>query len=268
MKKLLICITYHFVESRLSYLKKVLDNLLNNYKTNNTIIIETNTKITHDFLSEYKQIHVKVNENLDHPHKLAWCHRKTILNKIDDFDYFYYTEDDILLPYENFLSYFDKFDYLWEKGFIPSFVRIEKDNTGQTYNTDAFFPTKVPEDEILLLDNKRYITLDNPYHGFWLMPQKQLKTNIHKFSLHTKEKKWIREIAASFGIKPGTCPYACWKSNDLQKKSLIEINKENKVDSSCWSYHLPNNYYNNYQFRYGKIPLEEIVKVFSRKILL
>jgi hypothetical protein len=266
--KLLVCISFHFVEEKYKYLKNVLRNHLNHYFCD--IIVDTNEEKTISLIfSEFKneiekeKIKIFVHKNLGHPFFLSWIHRKQILKRINDYDVFMYVEDDILVPYENYLNYLENFGLLWPKN-IPSFIRIEEKD-GVFYNADSFARTIAKEREITRVGGKKFICLDNPYHGFWIMPAIQLRQSIdHNFSSVTDEKKWVREIAASYGLSPGKKPYAKWISKDIQKPGLVELSDDYKVSPLCYSYHLTNKYINDQRFNFGKMKVDDIVKKEAR----
>jgi len=286
MEKLLICISFYFKKEKYKYLKKILDNFLQNYECFVEIIIDSNSYELLDLVKkDFKEDKIKIfiHKNLSQviipflkteqnlkalassEFSLTWKHRHHMLEKINDYDIFIYIEDDILLPFENYKNYLENFYSLWPN-YIPSFIRIETKNE-DLYNTDAFVKTKFSSKEIISLNNKRFICLDNPYHAFWIMPKKELKESINQNFTKIIESMWMREAAASFGLKPGTCPYACWPSNDIQKKGLVEITLRNKVSPMCYSYHLPNNYIDDYRVKFGKIKVEKILKFEGKKYL-
>lgn len=198
---------------------------------------------------------VKVHTRLENPFFLTWQHRKHVLDNLYNYDWFYYTEDDMYLEYSNFLNYIENFNLLWPD-YIPSFLRIENEK----YNSDSFVTTKIRNNEIIKRNDKKFVKLDNPYHAFWIMPNYAIINNLDKFMNTTKEKKWIREIAASFGLKPGLSKDTFWNSDDLQKEGLYELNGK-EVSSKCFSYHLPNTYWNNYNFKFGKLKLDQLLKI-------
>lgn len=109
-KDLLICIAYHHSEERLKYLKVLLDNFSNNYKCSFDVIIDTNESFFVDWNFHFVQVYV--NRDLIHPFHLAWQHRKHMKENIDNYENFLYIENDILLPYENYLNYLENFNLL------------------------------------------------------------------------------------------------------------------------------------------------------------
>jgi hypothetical protein len=236
-KKLLVCISFHFVEERINFLKKVVENFLK-YEINTDIIIDTNKSF--NFFSEHKNISIIEHNNLGHPFYLTWMHRKNILHKINDYDFFMYIEDDILLPYENFLYYIENFSKLYEIHSVPSFIRLEEKNN-ELYIVDLVNlqynrPT-------IKFENQTFVNLDAPYHGFWILPQKELKESINEnFAIQTDS----RETAAS---------YVIWT---LGKTPYVLLDGKN-ISKLCWSYHLPNNYTSYEWSPHGKIKYDSVI---------
>lgn len=291
MEKLLICISFHFKEKKYKYLKNILDNFLKNYLCNLQIIIDSNEEEAHDLIAKdfeqevrdekiriviHKNLHtvklpfIRTKENLESlsssMFSLTWMHRRHILENINNYDVFMYIEDDIFLSFENYKNYLENFYNLWPN-YIPSFVRVEvKDE--ELYNTDAFVVTKILQKDIIHFNDKRFVFLDNPYHAFWIMPKKELKESINSNFTNVIRDMWLRESAASYGLKSGTCPYACWPSNDIQKIGLVEITDKNKISPMCYSYHLPNNYIDEHRVKFGKIKLDNILKIEAIKKFL
>ncbi len=226
MKKLLVCIVHHVSkdEEREKYLELVVENL-QKYEMQVDIIVDTNVHVNeYSLKNEYK---VFSHYNLKHPFHLTWMHRQHILDNINNYDYFAYLEDDILLPYENFKHYIDNFDLLWP-GFVPGFVRVEKKD-GEQYLTDI--NRKPTEKEIIEVENRFFVDFGFPqnYHGFWIMPQQALKETLKNDFVKATDG---REFAAMYS----------W---ELNKKILVEvdfIDGRYQIKPECLSYHLPNNY--------------------------
>ena len=236
-KKLLICISFHYVESRIENLKKIVDSFLN-YKLKTTIIIDSNQGL--NFFEEYDNIIVKTHNNLSHPFHLTSVHRLTMVDEIDNFDYFMYVEDDMLVPYQNFLEYINNFDELYKLNCVPSFVRIEQLN-GKEYLVDL--TEKQFNRPKININNKTFVSLHQPYHAFWILPNKELKESIdEKFTLLDSN----RELSAS---------YVMWGLNKTPYV-LMDGNKINKL--SC-SYHLTNNYVKMKDSPFGKIEFGSVI---------
>jgi hypothetical protein len=230
--KILVCIAFHNNIHRIQYIKKVIENY-NNYQLDVDIIVDTN---------ETLELNVKtVVHKLEHPYHLTYMHRKHFLDNIDVYDYFMYVEDDMLIPYDAFNEYINNFDVLWDMGSVPSFIRIESYKNKQ-FATDIINKQMI---EPIIVNGKTFGTLSEPYHAFWIMPQKQLKESINSnfTKLNTS-----RENAAS---------YPMWT---LNKRPLIRI-ENNKISELCYSYHLANNYAPNPDTPFGKIEVKDILKI-------
>lgn len=246
-KDLLICIAFHYSKDRIKYLMFNLVKLLN-YENKPDIFIDTNAGDllkTNSFLKS-DRVTVFVHENLSHPFHLTIKHRQQFKENIDNYENFLYVEDDMLLTYENYLSFMDKFKMMWSK-FIPSFVRIEKAN-GNEYVTDVINQFKINESDIVVIDGRKFISFKFPqnYNALWLMPGKELKESITEdfTTLHDS-----REKAAS---------YPMW---ELNKTPLVEIEKidgKYQIKKDCYAYHLPNNYALCKESPNAKIKVQEI----------
>ncbi len=239
---LLVCIAFHASEERFKYLREVMCNLLNNYDCPIKIIIDTNMLLLPEMYLFYQDSRVEtyLHDNLDHPFHLTCIHRQRILDNIDKYDVFAYFEDDMVLPYGNYLNYIENFKLMWPS-FVPSFIRIEKDDKNDMYVTDITKPQKISQ--TVKIDNREFTTLLQPYHAFWIMPQKELKTAISTTfftRLHDS-----RETSASFPMY------------ELHKRPLIEI-ENNQVIPLCYSYHIANNYVRSKETPFAKIKPENI----------
>jgi hypothetical protein len=237
MKDLLVCISAHYNLDRVKYLEEVIYKLRSTYRLSLDIIIDTQ-----EYYYEYlngENIQVYVHKNLDHPFHLTWCHRKHIKENIDGYNNFMYIEDDMYVPFENYLNYLDNFKILYPI-YVPSFVRIEKKD-GEDFISDI--PT-VQNLDVIKIGEKWFHIFPFPinYHAFWIMPQKELKESMKAdFVKYTDG----REFAAM---------YVGW---ELGKLALVELEGA-RISKKCYSYHLPNNYALAEGHPNGKIKPENI----------
>lgn len=257
--KLLICIAFHYVEDRLKYVMKLLDRF-STYDMAVSVIIDSNKSFnlndfeiySHDDLALdynlswiykkefYNNISISTYDKLDHPWHLTWMHRKHFADNIDNYNWFMYLEDDIDIPYENFNEYVDNFGMLWEQNSVPSFVRLEKYNN-KYFVTDV---TSVQDRPKLLIKEKEFVNLTQPYHAFWIMPQKELKSSLSNNFIRTE---LSRENAAS---------YPMW---ELKKTPLVRV-ENNKISKLSYSYHLTNNYATYPNTPFGKIEINNLLR--------
>ncbi len=235
-QSLLICIAFHNNYNRLGYLSSVIDNFINKYSCSVNIIVDTNV----DFLIiKHPAVTVVSHTNLKHPFHLTSMHRQHIKDNIDKYDNFMYVEDDILLPFENYLNYLENFKLIYPK-YVPSFIRIEVAD-GIEYVSDVIEPQPFKNINIL---GKHFTTLPFPfsYHGFWIMPQKELKESMKENFTALNDGREFNAMYVGWG---------------LDKLPLVEI-ENNLISKKSYSYHLPNNYALSKESLNGKIKPENI----------
>lgn len=231
---LLVCLAFHYNESRITYLKRVVDELTS-YDTSVDVIVDTNSieSLNLNFLKA-KNISVVVQSDLNHPYYLTACHRNHMIKKIEEYEWFAYMEDDMLLTKDNFFAYKEKFSELWPN-YVPGFVRIETyDNEGDRYTPDIMIP--ITNNMEVSVKGKRYVLMPfhYNYHAFWILSNSALKDSIKDIGenefLKIPSRAEVREELASFPI---------WT---LNKPCLLSVNDSGELDETCISYHLSNNY--------------------------
>ncbi len=233
-KDLLICIAFHYDSERIQYLQKVLDNFLHNFKCSHDIIIDTNSSK----FTDNTNIKFYSHNNLSHPFHLTWKHREHFKREIDNYENFAYFEDDMLIPYENYLNYLENFESLWAERSVPSFVRIEEKD-GEQFLTDQ---TKQQKKDIIKIGDKGFVNLIYPYCACWIMPAKELKETMIDNFVRVHES---RETAAS---------YPMW---ELNKIPLVEI-ENGQISKKSYAYHIANNYVNSKESPFAKIKPENL----------
>ena len=243
--KLLVCLAFHYNFDNIKFLYKVIDNIVSTYKFETHICVDTNNDHTIELLEKYKNVEVIVHKQLEHPYHLTYMHRNYMLENIDKYDIMLYSEDDIIIPYNSIIDFLDKIKIFWPK-YIPSFKRCEYSKNKNKYAfLDVFGKQEVSKDEIISINNKRYITPKYPnfsYQGFWILPTNLLKENINYSFL---DKNLCREHAASYTLGPP--PFHNYDENYkgnifLNKIPLLELNEKNQIHEICLTYHTPNRY--------------------------
>ena len=206
------------------------------------------------------RILIHVHDNLSHPFNLTWTHRSHIKENIEQFRVFMYAEDDMDIPFSNFINYLDCFPILWSQKFVPAFIRIEV-RDGIYYNTEMRDPLVVnKENDIIELGCRKFTRarFPLPYHAFWICPQKELKEIIHdegeNFFRWETNLNQRRERAASLLIWnkiPGN------ELHSVSSPGLLQLNHSGtQVSPLCYSFHLPNNYIED-----GRIQVEHLLKI-------
>lgn len=230
-KDLLICLAHHANPDRLQYLQRVLKAFADEYECSHDLIVDTNSPALLDV--QGANVTIVSHVSLEHPFHLAWQHRKHMRDRIDDYRWLAYFENDLCLPFANFLHYQDRYTRLEATGCVPGFIRVEEYN-GEQYVVD------VTERQPLPAGN--HVALKQPYFGFWIMPQDALKASMGPKFVRLSDS---REAAASF-------PMA-----DLGKTALVQID-DGKVIPECWAYHISNSYAPCPTSPFGKIKVADI----------
>jgi len=247
-EKILVCIANKYSDRRLKYIKLVIENYITHYGDVKIIIDTDNIALDFFIRDNFKYsentIEVIVNK-FSHPYHLCWAHRNHIFKNREYYDYFIYTEDDLLLPYENFISYKEKADVFWPKAF-PAFIRIETKND-EYFNVDCWVPTVIKKNEIIEINNYKFIKwLHNPHQALWILKKEHLKESLpHNFVRFENS----IENASNY------------LTRELHKDLMFEITDDFKIKQNCWIYHLPNNYSNTTGTIHGKLKFTEMVKV-------
>ena len=251
MNKLLICIAFHHNPSRFEFLKKIVDYYIDTYEDLEHIYIDTNSEIE---IFDHPKIKVFVHSSLQHPFHLVWMHRIHFKNHIRDYDMFMYVEDDMLVPRKSYLWYKEHIQRFWPT-YIPSFLRIETYHD-QEFVTDPLNKQRISPDQIIHIDNRTYLSLEYPYHAFWILPRQYLEDFVKEERFYRiggfRMQKEVRELASSF---------TWW---ELEKKPIVEIEFDNnshtwRVSRNCDSFHIANNYAGNPNTRHGKIIRDELL---------
>jgi hypothetical protein len=251
--KLLICLAFHYAQNRTKYLIQCLENYSQYKNYNVTIIIDTNSSESRTAILNLgcfaKSIDVVVHNELDHPYLLTWMHRRHFKKNINEYDYFMYAEDDIIVKEESFSQYIENFNLVWPR-YVPSFIRVEELD-GVKYNVDSIEVEVATKNNIIRVDGKTFLSLKYPYHAFWIMPKNPLKKSLNKaFTIpkyHDNKYTFCREFAAS---------YPMWQ---LFKKPIVMLDSRYQIDERCFSFHISNNYSSDPSTLHGKIQVDQLI---------
>ncbi len=227
-------ISFYYIEKRKSYVNKIICET-NKYKFTTDLYIHTNsiTLKTED-LNEYTNGSINIIyhdlSNIN-PFYLTWKCRNLLKEQANDYDIYIYIEDDILIPFDAILYWLKYNKNLIINNYNLGFLRIET-NDNEEYVTD------LPGQKLystINLDNIDYcINNVNPYCAMWIYSKEEFNTFVNSkyYDINTIYGYGIREKSAIglHGI-----------SNYWYKGTLIPL-INNKLNSNCKIYHLPNNY--------------------------
>jgi len=111
-------------------------------------------------------------DNITNPEDLGWEHKKYLKWFIDsDFDYFIYTEDDLLWRDHHIKYWIENRKIIRQFGlpFMPAFLRFEYNHHNVMTSVDCTKQIKISERPILELNNKRYISHLEPFQSCFIL---------------------------------------------------------------------------------------------------
>ena len=155
----------NFGNGNISYLKNLLENL--NLITSIDFDIILFSTQYNDSLTDLIKKEIVCPESIGTNLTLE-PYRYLATNSITDYDYIFYTENDLLFTEQNFTSFFKWHEKLKPTA-VPGFVRYEvKDST--RYLVDAH---ELPSPPITMVDFKEYVQFSNTHAGCWLLSTSQ-----------------------------------------------------------------------------------------------
>jgi len=264
IEKLIIAVTFYYVEERLKYLSAI-SHLFSSLANDVQVFITTNTKDEshHDrimaSLDRQLRAEILVPELLGHPYLLTWCHLDIFRKKFDqdqDITHFMYLEDDLCVRPGNIAYWMKAREALRPHGLIPSFLRFElKSGINTPYSSDVV--KQVPFSQlpkVRISDNYYYLNLRKPYQGMYLMDRELMHEHLSGPSCSPDFGIWyIREKAAQ-GLTFAKVPPG------YSSRNLVGYDNSTKqIDPDALIHHTPNNYANNPDTGFGKLPVSELI---------
>lgn len=261
--RLVVRISFHLVKARMSYLVEMLEQIRELPFSEVFIAIDTNSRDTQplleaagvDFVNEFA-----VHEDLDDPFKLTWRHRDRMRAVLDQFDYFMYAEDDLLITPDSVRLWHDRLEALKPMGYLPGFLRVELNRNGTLVASD--FATGADADLVRTIDGKRYLASPFPYQAFWLYDKATMLEFVESDLYENGEAgSPVRECMA-LGYTYEATP------DGRRSRHLLPMNDQGQVDPHCYVFHMPSNYG---QLRVphpaglGTIPADDLINAASAR---
>lgn len=259
--KLAVAITFFYAPERLKYLRKIASRYVD-IQAEVEIYLITNEpdlgcqKLIREALS-HSNIHFVVPNLLGHPFLLTWIHRevfKRIYFEDSSYSHFLYVEDDLEFSSDNFKYWLKARDNLRQFELVPSFLRYEVGDDGLHYSTDVTQKCLLNELPHINTGNGYfYVNLRQPYQGMYLMDRDLMGEFISSPAFSPDFGKWnIREKAAQ-GLTFYKVPKNCFSRN------FVGYSLESGVDTDALIHHLPDNYANNPDSKFGKLRLIDVL---------
>ncbi len=265
---LLTCISFHYVESRLQYLRQTLATqplLADRVR----VLVITNTAIAEQLdairacfppAAEQFSCEIFTAGPLDHPFDLTWVH-KQILTEVflpdSAFSHFLYLEDDYELKPEGLAYWLEAREQLRPFGLIPSFLRVERAQGSAAWRrTDQMrriCARLLPH--VRISPSLWFVNLPNPYQGMYLF-----------------DRELAVEHAAGPAIRKGFGPFDAVgiRESAAQGQTFVAVPRgfiarnavpfdprDNSIPQHCFLHHLPNNYADDPASPFGKLAVPD-----------
>ena len=156
-----------------------------------------------------KNVIVKIDKCVPpkHPFYLTTVHRKQMREQIEEYDWFLYTEDDNLVPFETIKQMVTSMEPIYKKsGFLIGPTRMVFDKDKNVFYSDIQKSSR-REDIVKVLDEEHFggdvyiVKPTNTYSGCWMYPKSIMKEFIESPEwIVPNQKHMIREKMA-WGFK-------------------------------------------------------------------
>ena len=259
------CVTFFFNRVRLGYLAQVLSNYVGMASTADVYIV-TNVsdepsreeiRAALPSLPSAISLHFVTPKGLGHPYLLTWTHREVLQQIVQagQATHFLYSEDDLDITRENVAYWLRARELLRPHGLIPSFFRVEQDtDTGAWYSTDCNHTIKFYRQPKLQVSGETYVCAPNPYQGTYFMDRELMEEFVESPAKSPDFGNWGIREKASQGLTLANVP------RGYTSRNLVRVDpKSGSIPQECWVHHLPNNYVEDPQARFGKVPMEGLV---------
>jgi len=267
MVHLFTCIPFHYAESRLPYLSKVLSQQPS-LAGHTDVRIFTDTAKPAD-LEQIESSFPKERDHcsfvivpvpdLPHPYFLTWVHKNSLRSEFINHrerTHFMYVEDDMFVTAENMTYWLSARETLRKYGLIPSFFRVERKDDGVWRSTDIprrLLLHKTPK--VRVSPHEWFINVSNPYQGMYLFDRELALEHLQGPAMNPDFGKWnIREKAAQGQT------FVAIPRGFIARNAVPFDADRLTIKSTCWVHHLPNTYANDKSTLNGKLAVDDLVR--------
>lgn len=194
---------------------------------------------------------------------LTWAPRKFIKKNMENYEYFIFSDDDILIPKEAFKHWIRKKDELFKKKQIPGFILLEKDESGTEYALG--YDQKKFLNKIQVGNSEYYINDNHKYMACWIYDKNMMNYWIDSGYYDIKKTINPKDLKSDFldkikiknlGLRYLFYDYRNKQGHGIRENSTYGMNSpnlnlinqtllkicENKISDDCKIYHLDNHY--------------------------
>lgn len=276
--RLLIAISFHFVNGRLVYLEKVLQTLATFPVRSRDIVVFTNTAnlaeqgLIRDLfrkagLVDGRDARIEAEFALPHPFELTWAHKRLItrpfLTPGNLYSHFVYLEDDEELTFENFGYFVAARDILRPfDNLVPGFLRTEwSDDRGCSVTTDNTAPIMLAPRPFISHGDHAFVVADNPYCGGFILDQGLAREYVRSRSFSLKRSRAIAVEMSFYGVRERAAMGLTFENPPAPfvYRIAVPIAFSSRLAPQCALLaHLPNSYANSPAHLHGKIAMTEL----------
>ena len=264
----MVCITAHYVEDRLHWLKLVLETFAN-YNCPVLVLLYTNDINLSErakmeaIVPKGLEVELRICDHLEHRFDLAWSHKSAVAQDFlgKDFTHFIYLEDDIVIDIDCFTYWRTHRQFLRSRGLVPGFVRVERvSQTKPWYATDQFSHTIIDWLRTVKFGPWSFTNLDSPYVASFILDQSLAYEHVASPSFkevtsRTVKPSWGSRERAALGITFDNVPMF------FQSRLVVPFDRQTlQVPHCARVVHAPGNYVQDLTSDLAKLPLMNLLR--------
>jgi hypothetical protein len=271
--RILTAITFHFNYDRFGFLAEVIRSLSEFPVDTLKVVIFTNAFRDEDMASLRRlcneampnmDVSIRSCGDLPHPFDLTWCHKNMIVEEFAEkndngYTHFIYLEDDMRFSFANFY-YFVKFrEILLNFRLLPSFLRVEWNSVlGGFVNTDNPGPVNVFDQPHVVLNNELiFVNMPNPYNACFILDVDLAREYIRSHSFDHDDSFKI----SGWHVRERATQALCFENVPplFRFRHVVPVFRQTSMAPGfAWVTHLPNNYANNQNVKFGKTRMDSL----------
>lgn len=216
--KYILLILHHMNRYEFEYIEVIFD--VADYTAMNRTSTYTNYLRQVASSGRYPNLNIFFHEHDlgEYRYSLAMRHRADFKKRVDGFDWFLYTEDDHLIPWEVARNHMSMFHRLLKRNYMHVFNRLfflrddaSRDGMARVFMTDPRWRgsnqdrKEIPNSEFVHVNGLPYIIREKAYPGAWIYPQDLIK-------------RWIRYDE----VKPGVFLLALSEYAEIAARGIMQ----------------------------------------------
>jgi hypothetical protein len=267
---LLSCIPFHYVESRLQYLRQTLATqplLADRVR----VLVITNTGAAEQ-LDAIRACFPPATERfscetftagpLDHPFDLTWVHKQILTDVFlpdPAFSHFLYLEDDTELKPEGVAYWLEAREQLRPFGLIPSFLRVERAQGSAVWrSTDQ--PVRVCArllPHVRISPSLWFVNLPNPNQSMYLFDRELAAEHAAGPAIRKGFGPWGRPAENARESAAQGQTFVAVPRGFIARNAVPFDPRDNTIPQHCFVHHLPNNYADNPSHGFGTLAVPD-----------